>query len=239
MLDFRDVLINAFPRGELWRPDPDGDFYALLGGIGDVLQDMFDDVDSLAYVRDPRRTELLRDLEYEYGQLYNASLTESQRRVLLASIKYAKRTTNSWEALQNALVNAGFTDAVVIPNSPTIDPDIILADNGELVVNGPVYSSQRPNYVMAAGSDIAFAGHYRAFAGYFRTMKRIAKTYDVGADSDLWRFVFFIGSAKAGSWPSSPSVTALDVPAEQEYFLKQTILTKPLHTWCVLCANYT
>jgi len=238
-LDFRDVLINALPRGELWKPDTDGDFYKLLGGIGDALQDIYLDVDALAYVRDPRRTALLRDLEYDYGQLYNASLTETQRRVLLASVKYARLTPNSWEAMQNALIDAGFTDAVVIPNSPTIDPDIILADNGELVVNGPIYTSQRPDYMICTGSGIGYAGHAYARAGYFRKMKRTAKTYDVGDDSGLWRFVFFVGSAKAGSWPSSPSVTPLDVPTEQAYSLKQVLLTKPLHTWCVLCANYT
>jgi hypothetical protein len=237
-VDFSDVLINLLPKGALWQPNPEGDFQKLLAGIGDAMQGAYSAVDALAYIRDPRRTSLLRDLEKDYGQPYISSLSELQRRSNLAAIKYARKTTNSWESLQDLLVNAGFTDALVIPNGPVIDPDIILAANGELIVNGPIYSSQRPNYLMCAGGDIAYAGHDRAYAGSWLTMQRTSQSYDVGDIPQRWPFVFFVGSVKSGTWPSAPTVTALDVPSEQEYFLKQLLLSKPSKMWCVLCANY-
>lgn len=234
-MNFIDIFEAMLPPG--W-PKPTGDFAKLLAGIAEERNDIHDLFAALAYVRDPRNTTLLEDLEKEFGVITDTNLTEAERRARLVTIKYALPNTASWEHLQNTLVDAGFTDALVIPNSPTIDPALIT--NGELIVNGTIYTEQTPAYYMAAGSDIAYAGHDRAYAGYFLVMDRTLKEYDTGDVSQRWRFVFFIGSAKAGSWPSSPAVTDLDVPSEKEAFLKYLILKhKPTHSWCVLCANYT
>jgi len=234
-IDFKDVCEILLPPG--W-PKPTGDFAKLLAGIAEDRQDIYDLLMALAYIRDPRNTTLLQDLEKEFGVITDTNLTEAQRRARLVAIKYAKPNTASWEHLQNTLVNAGFTDAVVIPNSPMIDPDLIT--NGELIVNGPIYTSQTPAYYKACASDINYRGHDRAFRGYWLTMDRTLKEYDVGSIPQRWRFVFFIGSAKSGTWPSSPAVTNLSVPEEQEAFLKYLILKhKPTNTWCVLCATYT
>lgn len=235
-VDFKDILEILLPDGPAW--DPTGDFKKLLAGIAENSQNVHDLLSSLAYIRDPRNTTLLQDLEKEFGVVTDTNLTEAQRRARLVAIKYAKPNTASKDHLQNTLVTAGFTDAVVIPNSPTIDPDLIT--NGEWVVNGPIYTEQFPAYYKARGSDIAYRGHFRAYRGYFLKMGRTLKTYDPGDIPQRWRFVFFVGSAKSGTWPSSPTVTALSVPEEQEAFLKYLILKhKPNRTWCLLCANYT
>lgn len=233
-INYRDVLESLLPPG--WNAT--GDLDKLLKGIGLYLQDSYELIDSLAYIRDPRGTTLLEDLEKEYGLIKNTSLSEVQRRQNIASIKYAKPDTASWEHLQNKLIAAGFTDAVVIPNDPLIDPNLIT--NGELLVNGTIYSSQVANIMMCAGqSQIAFAGHFRAVSNYWLIMNNTEKSYDVGDSSIFWPFVFFVGSAKTGSWPSSPSVTDLDVDANlREYFKTLILKYKPLHSWCVLCVNY-
>lgn len=232
-ISFRDVLESLLPDG--WKAI--GDFDKLLKGIGLSLQEIYELLDSLAYVRDPRGTTLLEDLEKEYGLVKNTSLTEAQRRQNIASVKYAKPDTASWEHLQNKLINAGFTNAVVIPNGPLIDPDLIT--NGTILANGIYYISQVPAYYKACGSDINYRGHYRAYRGYFLKMNNTEKTYDVGSSSVWWPFVFFIGSAKAGSWPSSPSVTDLDVDANLRAVFETMILKyKPLHSWAILCVNY-
>jgi hypothetical protein len=137
--------------------------------------------------------------------------------------------------LQNALQAAGFTDIVVIPNDPAVDPSLI---DGELLVNGPIYSAQNPAYLMQCGGDFAYCGNGKAVLGYFVNIGRILFEYSIPALSPYWRFFFFVGGAASG-WPDTPAIAPYTIPASREEELKRLILKfKPVRSWCVLNAGY-
>jgi hypothetical protein len=126
MFDLKTVL------EDMW---PDSDF----GGAADY-QAVYDQIDLAAKVRDPRQTDLLSDLEREYGIVPDLLLTDAVRRNFLRHVKYKLPDTASWEHLQNALVDAGFTNLIVTPNNPVVDPADVTG--GELLVNGVQYTDQ-------------------------------------------------------------------------------------------------
>lgn len=233
--EHKAVFEALLPDGAIWRPKEDGDFDRLLKGMGGNAQEVYDFLDSLAYLRDPRRTQQLPDLEKEYGVLTNENLSEAIRRSILAAAKYAKPTTASFDHLQDNLRAAGFDNIIVTPNDPAIDPSLI---TGELIVNGPLYSEQEPKYLMQANGDYAYAGNGLAVAGYFLTIARILYEYSIPDLWRYWRYFGFIGGAASG-WPSSPEIASYDVDSDLEMTLKRLILKyKPMHSWCILVANY-
>ena len=66
--EMKSVFEALLPEGAIWKPKPDGDFDRLLAGMGDNAQLLYEFNESLAHLRDPRRTAILRDLEKEYGK---------------------------------------------------------------------------------------------------------------------------------------------------------------------------
>jgi len=140
-LDMRHTLDALLPDGQLWNPDPDGDFDKLLDGKADNAKDSYDFMQALAYVREPYKTTALEDLEYEYGILSQDNLSEEVRRQQLHSRVYAKAGFGL-DYMQQRIQDAGF-DLVVQSNDPAIDPNIILGTR----------------YWVVAGGDIAYAGY--------------------------------------------------------------------------------
>lgn len=233
--EMKAVFEALLPPGAIWRPKPDGDFDRLLGGMGDNAQEIYEYIEALAHLRDPRRTTILSDLEKEYGVLTIATLTELERREQLAGIKYAIPDTASWELVQDKLRAAGFDGIIVTPNDPAVDPDLI---TGELLVNGPVYIQQNPLYLAQANGDNMFAGNGLAVAGYFINIGRTEFEYEIPDLWRYWRYVFFVGGAASG-WPGSPAIATYNVDYRKEQLLKRLILKyKPLRSWAVLVVNY-
>jgi hypothetical protein len=229
------VFEALLPPGAIWRPREGGDFDHLLDGMGDGAQTVYEFIDAIARTRDPRETTILSDLEKEYGITPNSELTEAVRRVALAAIKYAIPTPASWEHLQTFLRASGFDDIVVTPNDPAIDPSLI---DGELLVNGPVYSRQSPAYLMECAGDFACCGNGKAVCGYFVNIGRILFEYSIPALSPYWRFFFFVGGAASG-WPESPAIEQYVIPEGRTEELKRLILRyKPLRSWCVMNAEF-
>lgn len=233
--EMKAVLEALLPPGEIWKPKPDGDFDHLLDGMGENAQVIFEFLDALAQIRNPRRTPILTDLEKEYGELTNTALTEADRRTQLAGVKYALPDTASDDLVQDKLQAAGFDNIVVTSNDPAIDPALI---TGELLVNGPIYETQAPGYLAQANGDNMFAGNARAVAGYFINIERTAHVYNLPTPWRYWRYVFFVGGVASG-WPGSPAIATYNVDADKEQLLKRLIFKyKPLHSWCVLVVNY-
>lgn len=240
MFDFKTLIEELWPEDVFGGVDPSGDLSKLFEGLAEDYQDIYDVIDGLAHIRDPRLTDILSDLEREYGIVPDTSLTDAVRRQMLAHKMYRRPTTASWEHLQNALIDAGFTNLLVTPNQPVVDPADVSSGAGELLINGALYTSQTPAYYMAAGSDIAFAGHSRGFAGYYLSFDKTAKVYVIPTEIKAhwtWRYVFWVGGAASG-WPSSPAVALANVDSQRETQLKNLILEyKPAFTWCVLRIN--
>lgn len=98
--------------------------WQLIMGMADNHTTVLEFLRSLTYIRDPRRTPILDDLEREYGIFPNVNLTDAERRNKLAAIKYARVGTGSKDHLERALHTAGFTNLFVWENSPAQDPNI-------------------------------------------------------------------------------------------------------------------
>lgn len=232
MKAFFEVLL---PPGAIWQPRPDGDFDNFIDSMGGNAQAAYEYIDELGYVRDPRRTTILEDLEKEFGILTNTELSEITRRIALAATKYAIPNTASWEHMQDRLRAAGFDDIVVTPNDPAVDPALI---DGSLVVNGTTYSAQGPAYLMECNGEFAFCGNGKAVCGYFINNRRTETEYSIPPFSPYWRFFFFVGGAASG-WPSSPAIAYYTVEAGRLEELKRLILRyKPIRSWCILNAGY-
>ena len=238
MFDFKTLLEEIWPS----EIDPEGDLSKLFDALADNFQDIYDEIQSVAHIRDPRRTNILSDLEREYGIVSNSALSDEIRRQMLAHIKYEYPTSGSWEHLQNALINAGF-NLVVTENNPVVDPADVTIDSAysDLLVNGNLYIAQDPSYYMAAGSSIAYAGHNRGYSGYYVSSTKTLKTYSIPTEIKAhwtWRYVFWVGGIASG-WSSSPEIAVAQVDPKRETQLRNLILKyKPLFTWCVLAIEY-
>lgn len=224
VVNMKAVFEALLPKGAAWEPIIDGDFDKLLSGIGDNAELMREFLKNLANIRDPKLTPILKDLEKEYGLVTNTQISESDRRNQLAAIKYAKRHKGTFDELQSVLQAAGF-DVVIVPNYPAIDPNSVLLNTyamhagydtslagyesapgvmesiachqgGELIVNGNLYD-QEYGYLIAAGSDIAYAGYDTAHAGFFEfeSMIKTLIQYVIPSEKATWPRVFFICKA--------------------------------------------
>lgn len=116
-----------------------GNLKRLLMGCGDNHQALYEFLGTLAFIRDPKNTPILSDLEKEYGLLEDTGLTEAERRDRLHSLVYAPRGTGAASYLQEQLQAAGFT-VYAYPNSPAADPGSVIGGfGGGMVVNSQVY----------------------------------------------------------------------------------------------------
>jgi hypothetical protein len=118
------------------QQSPDGrvGYYQLLiEGIGDNAEAMYDSLDRLAYIRDPAKTDILSDLEREFGVVTDESLSEESRREYLGGVKYARAGTGDLDFLQNALNNAGFA-VQVHNNSPAVNPISYYGGGGGILI---------------------------------------------------------------------------------------------------------
>jgi hypothetical protein len=180
----RQVHDALMPRGEAWTPAPGGKYDRLLDGFADNAQAVLDDLNSLAYIRNPRKIPfaMLPDLEREYGITPDDTVPESDRREKLAVVRYSPRPLSRVAVLQAALDKAGFGISgyglVVTPNgSPAADPWYIIDENFVLTAH------EFPS-VYAAGTVTAYAGER---GGYYLVNSDIfdARPTYPGAGTDM------------------------------------------------------
>jgi len=225
MLDLSNFIKALFPKGALWIPKEGGNLDKFIDGLASSLGDVYSYLGNLAKIRDPSVTEILSDLEREYGIIVNSELTEAERRAALDAVAYRARGDGSADFLQAQLRRAGFTNAYVYQNDPAIDPDIYLEGDyacvaggsiaiagnddafagwrdgagGFLIVNGDLVVSTLPEFLAQLNGDSTFAGNDQAVAGYFETEQVLYGGFAVPATSELWHLIFFVGGVKGGA----------------------------------------
>jgi len=150
----RPVLNALKPHGALWEPEPDEGLDNQWAGITDALDTEGRALaDTLADIRNPRKTSVFTDLERNYGIQPNENILLDTRIARLEQKVYQGSKVNSIDDLQAELIRAGF-DLQVHKNDPPVDPAIFLDQS----------------FQMTAGSDFAYAGYndgvnILAFAG--------------------------------------------------------------------------
>lgn len=221
-LDFKSILIALLPKGKIWEPKSGGDFDLFLEAKAENIKLIYDRLAAAAYVRDPRLTTMLSDLEKEYRIIPETVLTESERRTQLVNAKYVPNGTGSAGYLQDRLQEAGF-NLIVKANDPAIDPRV-LADisyrmlagggasfagnqnalagvfGGEIIVNQD-FRDQEIAYESQANGASTFAGNQFAIAGYFNYIKNELIEYSLAMHYGYWPSVFFIAGGFSGWTP--------------------------------------
>jgi 6-phosphogluconolactonase (cycloisomerase 2 family)/uncharacterized protein YmfQ (DUF2313 family) len=129
----RMMLNDTLPPGSLWEPKDDGDLDLLLEGMSINHESARVLLDKLSDVRNPNLvdSDMLSDLEREYGIPLHPTLTEAVRRQRLARLAYQRAGNGSITDMQGALDAAGF-DVTVYENDPAVDPAEILAANWDI-----------------------------------------------------------------------------------------------------------
>jgi len=196
MTNFRyhDLLKVLMPKGAVWALKPMGDLDKLLESIGDVKETIRDYIKSIAYVRNPNLTPVLSDLEREFGVVPVTSLTESERRELLAGYAYAKPGSGK-DDLGSRLHAAGFTDLHVYQNEPLVDPDYY---------QGGAWADVCGHQDSVCGHEDAYCGQI-GIGGYLLVNGPVYDTdgneieYTVPDSSERWPLVFFVGGDKTES----------------------------------------
>lgn len=259
----RRVFDHANPEGPPHEPKPNGHMSDFRNATADNLDIIREDIINTAYIRDPKKTPILSDLEREFGRVTDSNLTEETRINLLKSDRYKRKTTGNVDDLKMLLDKAGFDLNVYqnSPNGPAIDPNILLNQNfqmqaeqgtnyyagntlayagflgGELLVNGNIFFQTSAFF----GADTMWAGNTNSVSGYFEERIQTKLEYPVPTDPASWPFVFFVG----GDITFNPdnSIATIEqgfVPEEQRKRLEDIILKfKPMFTWCGMIVTFT
>jgi hypothetical protein len=252
----RSVQSALMPRGPAWEPEPGGKFDLLLEGFADNAQADFDILEKLAYIRNPLKvqTELLPDLEREYGVSPDDRVPEDDRRESLSTVRYHPRASPRVQSLQAALDKAGFGidgyGLIVTPNgTPATDPHFIINENfvltahefpsvfaagtsiayagergGYYLVNGDRFNS-RPIYPGAGTGMVALDFPSKSCAGYYEGYRGYENEYTAPISDAFWPFVFFCGGVVTRNEDGSvASVDFVSVPVERRQELHRLIL---------------
>lgn len=138
----RALINDLLPPGSLWEVEDDEGLDQFLEGIGDSYETLKAAIDKVALVRNPILTDILDDLEKEFGVTKNDSLTEAVRRIALDAIKTERKNEGTDDSLEAVLQKSGFNTALqdvqVHINSPLVDPALFVAEEAFLYVCGGV-----------------------------------------------------------------------------------------------------
>ena len=129
----RDMLDALLPPGGAVAPDEDLDLF--LDGISEAIEEeLLEKLALLASLRDANKTDILFDLEKEYGLVINTALIEQDRRERTAA-RQQNRFGYGKDYLQDKLQADGF-DVQVHINNPPVDPASILQSSVSGVCGG-------------------------------------------------------------------------------------------------------
>ena len=233
----RAVFNALMPPGAIWVPEKDGGLDQLLEGVSDNSEDVSVFLAQLAVLRNASFTQILSDMEKEYGLTQNTSLSEQDRRDRLRAAM-TDRYGYGADYMQDKLQSGGF-DVQVHINNPPVDPDQFLFEafkcpaakttsvagntnavaggfGGELVVNGDLYDANSP--------------------------PRELISYDIPVDPGYWGLFFFVGgdATRDGGTGELLTIDPASISISRREEIRGLIIKyKPLHSWAGLIVNYT
>ncbi len=261
----RHAISAMLPPGSLWDPEPDGDLDHLFDGMSENYEEVLSFVASLAYIREPSKTIILKDLEKEFGITDNDTLTVAQRIDRLASAKYIKNSDGSKDTLQSRLQRSGF-NVQVHENNPPVDPSLFVggnfktvcgspaaicgasgvicgtANSNELLVNGELIFHSPGKQSVVCGSNTAICGSAKSACGSFISNPDINKvTYTLPSSPGYDHLIFFIGgdATRNGSGELLTISPAAIQASRRDEFVSIILDYKPMHSWAGLVVEYS
>lgn len=230
------------PEGAIWTLATDEELDQLLTAVSENWLEAYNAVFGLGDVRDPFQTQLLEELEREFGFLLNPALSEETRRQQVGAVKYENTDQrNSAGDVQAFLNSAGF-EVEVHHNDPAVDPALFA---GDILLNGGLYQFGF-QYSMQCDAEIAFCGHQNAggnidsVCGQFNLFKFIDFEYDLPTDPESWPFIYFIGGAAVRDGGGFlTSIAPAEIPLNRKNkFIELVLSSKPWFDWAILIINY-
>ena len=255
----KDVLLSVLPPGAAWTPKESGYFDSLLSGMAINSEDLRLFLEKLADIRDPQKTDILSDLEKEFGIIPWSGLTEQERRDNLEYHKKNLRSDGTGISLQERLIAAGF-DCIVVENTPPVDTDQFVGAQYQAHMGGinAVFGDQDfffqktdTRYIVNADSYLKPYDEYEAPTGddayLLPLIFFIAESVEYEPEYS-WYFedeTSYLGNENANfsedTTVSTNPVNKLipfSIPAERKTELERLILTsKPMHSWAVVSIN--
>lgn len=182
-LNSKDIFQHFFVNGDTFKPVPGGKLDKLFSGICSAVDNLVAEAKKVSAVRDPALTDMLNDLEKDYGLISDSNLTEEERRKYLSVFAFKKNEIGSPAFLQSRLREAGFDELSVYENSPEVNPNDILSYDHRL------YLADSNAYV---GDPDALIG--RSFGELFVDGVNL---YDIPV-GERYNYVFFVGGESFG-----------------------------------------
>ena len=230
------MILSLLPEGAIWTPASEEELDKLIDGISENWLEAYNPAFGVGDVRNPFKTQLLDELEREFGFLKNAALTDEERRQQIAAVKFENTDQrNSDDDVQTFLNAAGF-DVEVHHNDPAVDPALF---PGDILLNAGKYLLNA-EFLMQCGGVFAFCGHQKAVCGYFDTFEFIEFEHVLPTDPATWPFIYFIGgpAVRDGSGFLT-SIAPADVPLNRkDKFIELVMSAKPWFDWAILIINY-
>jgi len=250
------------PEGEAWNFEKGQDADKLLEGIAEAQEIVRLKLKAIGSQRNPYETDMLEDLERDYGIRPDNRLSEAERRSKLAGRMYAGTNTGSAPYLQAQLQAAGF-NLYVYQNDPAVDPDLFVSGNynlqlaGENAYTGRVdaFLRQTGGHLIVSGIDGitvidylsvvgpgSFTGNSTLFCGRFDDSRIDPKIYTVPTDPGYWPTIFFIGGEATYDEVTGEitEIEIAEVPAFRRPELRELVIRyKPMKTWAAVVINYT
>lgn len=231
-------LKSLLPEGKAWQLEEGGDFDLLLEGLAENWSDVKSYLDLLAYVRDPWKTPVLEDLEWDYGFLTDPSLDEKTRRRQLAAFIYDDpEAVGSDDDLEELLNNSGF-DVKVHQNDPAVDPSMFL---GDILLNGKL-ETYYPEFMSQCGHSSMVCGNINACCGRFDSFGTTVFSYTLPVQPIQWPLIFFVGGPAVRDQETGALtfIAPAEVPLHRKNkFIDLILKSKNFPSWAVLVVNYT
>ena len=257
----RAINDSNLPDGTAHNIAKGGDLDKLWDGISDSQEATRIRLKKLADQRNPFETDMLEDLERDYGIRNDPRLTDAEQRKKLAGRMFAGTDTGAADYLQSQLQAAGF-DLQVYQNDPAVDPDLFVSGNFNLQIDGDnafvgridAFLRQTGGELIVSGIDGmtvvdtlsvigpgSFCGNANMFCGRFDDSRIDPKIYTVPTESGYWPSIFFVGG-DATRDPITNAITEIElaeVLAIRRPELRDLIIRyKPMKTWAAVIINY-
>jgi len=231
-------FIAMQPKGVMGNIEEGSDEDKMYDGSAEDYDVLRGDLELVSQTRNPHKTKVFTDLEYEYGMFVKEGMTQQQRKDQLAALVYARKSNGDLDAMEEALHRGGFLEAHVFDNSPMVDPETL---QDEYIVNGDMWE-QRVDYTNTC-TTFSDQKHCTTFSdqAHCGTIQDVFTEVIYDDPTVNTNMVFFV--CKSVTRDGSGAIIAtekLDLPNTSRLAFRRIVLRhKPLGTWGALAVNWT